>query len=142
MLKNDVIEPSGSPWSFPIALVTKKDGSVWFCVDYRKLNEVTRKDAYSLPRIDDTLDTLSGARYFCTMDLASGYWQIEMDEKDKEKTAFITHKGVFHFKVMPFGLWQNNGKIGQSYPNNYCLNSGKDLRGLCSFKATMHAYEY
>ena len=104
MLKDDVIEPSNSPWASPIVLVTKKDGSVRFCVDYRKVNELTCKDAYPLPRIDETLDTLGGAQWFCTMDSGRGYWQIKMKECDKPKTAFVTRKGLFKFKVMPFGL--------------------------------------
>ena len=73
-------------------------------MDYRKLNTLTRKDAYPLPRIDDTLDTLSGARWFSTPDLLSGYWQVEMDPSDKPKTAFCTPEGLFEFNVMPFGL--------------------------------------
>ena len=104
MLKKDVIQPSSSPWASPIVLVQKKDGSVRFCVDYRKVNAVTRKDAYPLPRVDDTLDTLSGSKWFSTLDLISGYWQVEVDEKDREKTAFCMPEGLFEFKVMPFGL--------------------------------------
>ena len=104
MLKRDVVEPSTSPWSSPIVLVTKKDGSIRFCVDFRRLNEITRKDAYPLPRVDDTLDTLAGSRWFSTLDLLSGYWQVEMDKGDREKTAFIIQEGLYQFKVMPFGL--------------------------------------
>ena len=104
MLGKGVIERSTSPWASPIVLVRKKDGSIRFCVDYRKVNDVTRKDAYPLPRIDTTLDTLSGSQWFSTMDLLSGYWQVEMDETDKEKTAFCTTEGLFQFRVMPFGL--------------------------------------
>lgn len=104
MQKHGVIEPSTSPWAAPIVLVKKKDGTTRFCVDYRKLNDVTRKDAYPLPRIDETLDALSGAKLFTTLDLASGYWQVEMDPADREKTAFTTRHGLFEFRVMPFGL--------------------------------------
>ena len=104
MQQKDVIEPSSSPWASPIVLVKKRDGSTRFCVDYRKLNKVTRKDAYPLPRIDDTLNTLAGAQWFSTLDLVSGYWQVEVDPNDRPKTAFCTTEGLFQFKVMPFGL--------------------------------------
>jgi hypothetical protein len=104
MLEGGVVEPSASPWASPIVLVQKKDGSTRFCVDYRKLNEVTRKDAYPLPRIDATLDTLHGSWWFSTLDLLSGYWQVEVAESDRPRTAFCTTEGLFQFRVMPFGL--------------------------------------
>ena len=104
MLKNDIIQPSNSPWSSPIILVCKRDGSTRFCIDYRKVNSVTRKDAYPLPRVDDILDTLGGSKWFSTLDLKSGYWQVEVDSSSREKTAFTTSEGLYEFKVMPFGL--------------------------------------
>lgn len=104
MLANNIIQPSHSPWAAPVVLVRKRDGGLRFCVDYRKLNDVTRKDAYPLPRIDDALDSLSKACWFSTLDLASGYWQVELDPEDKHKTAFITRQGLFEFNVLSFGL--------------------------------------
>lgn len=104
MKAKNIVSPSNSPWASPIVLVPKKDGSIRLCVDYRKVNEVTRKDAYPIPRVDDTLDTLAGSQWFSTLDLKSGYWQVEVHEDDREKTAFCTHEGLFQFNVMPFGL--------------------------------------
>jgi len=100
MKRDGVIEPSVSPWAAPIVLVRKKDGSTRFCVDYRKLNNVTRKDSYPLPRIDDTLEALSGATWFSSLDLKSGYWQVGVHPEDREKTAFTTGRGLWQFRVM------------------------------------------
>jgi len=104
MLKAGVIEPSCSPWTSNIVVVTKKDGSLRFCVDYRKLNSVTRRDAHPLPRIDSCLDALSGARYYSAFDLRSGYHQVQMDMRDADKTTFIVRTGTYRFRRVPFGL--------------------------------------
>ena len=104
MQEKDIIAPSKSPWASPIVLVPKKDGSTRLCVDYRRVNEITHKDAYPIPRVDDTLDTLAGSKWFSTLDLKSGYWQVEVDREHREKTAFCTHEGLFQFNVIPFGL--------------------------------------
>ena len=83
MAKSVIIELSYSPWNSPVVMVTKLSGSVRFCCDYRRLNEITIKDSQPLPRIDDTLDALSGSVWFSTLDLKSGFWQIAMNKKDK-----------------------------------------------------------
>ncbi len=104
MYKNGIIRPSKSSWSSLVVMVTKPDGSIRFCIDYRKLNAITKKDVYPLPWIDDTLDRLSNKQYFTTLDLASGYWQIPIAEEDKEKTAFICCTRLWEFNMMPVGL--------------------------------------
>ena len=104
MLKDNIIRESHSPWSSPVVIVTKKDGSNRFCVDYRKINNITITDAHPLPRIDDLLEQFRKAKWFSSIDLASGYWQIAMDENDREKTAFTSYLGLYEFNVMPFGL--------------------------------------
>ena len=102
--KMGAIEPSTSPFSSPTILVKKKDGTMRLCIDYRKLNSFTKKDAHPLPRIEDIFDTLSGSKYFTTLDLAMGYHQVEVRPEDREKTAFNTPYGLYQYNVMPFGL--------------------------------------
>jgi Reverse transcriptase (RNA-dependent DNA polymerase)/RNase H-like domain found in reverse transcriptase/Spumavirus aspartic protease (A9) len=105
MLKYNIIRPSTkSEWASPVILVPKKNGKLRFCVDYRQLNKVTKKDNYPLPRIDEILDSLGNSQWFTSLDLASGYWQVEVREEDKPKTAFISRNGTYEFNVMPFGL--------------------------------------
>ena len=104
MLQHQIIEPSKSEWASPIVLVTKKDGSVRMCVDYRRLNAVTKVEAYPMPRIDDLIDTIGQSKFITTLDLSKGYWQVPVAKEDRYKTAFCTPSGLYQFRVMPFGL--------------------------------------
>ena len=105
MLEIGVIRKSNSPWASTVVLVRKKDGSLRFCTDLWKLNAQTIKDAYSLPRIEETLDCLGGSIIFTSLDLKSGYWQVEMDEASKPLTAFtVGPLGFYECERMPFGL--------------------------------------
>lgn len=103
MLRDDIIEPSQSPWASPVTLAPKKGG--WrFCVDYRALNAATRKDRYPLPHIQDIFDTVGQGSIFTTLDLKSGYWQLPVEAEDREKTAFVCHRGQYQYKRVSFGL--------------------------------------
>ena len=104
LLEQNVIRLSTSRWSSPTLMIQKNNGSWHFCVDYCKLNSVTHRDAHPLPRIDATFDSLASCKYFTTLDLASVYWQVALEESDKEKTAFSTLQGHYEFNVMSFGL--------------------------------------
>jgi hypothetical protein len=104
LLDNGWVEPSTSPYGAPIIFAPKKDGTWRMCVDYRRLNEITIKNAYPLPRIDELLDQLGGAKVFSIIDLQSGYHQVRIKPADREKTAFHTPFGAFQYTVMPFGL--------------------------------------
>ena len=104
MLEAGIIQPSQSPWSSPLVIIPKKDGTKRMCVDYRKLNNITRKNSYPLPDIAEILSSFRNAKVFSTIDLKSGYWQMEMEEKDKDKTAMVVNNRLFSFNRLPFGL--------------------------------------
>ncbi|THD18446.1 Retrovirus Pol polyprotein from transposon 17.6 [Fasciola hepatica] len=104
MLERKIIQPSQSPWASFILLTKKKDGSLRLCVDFRRLNAITKPDSFPLPRIDQTLDALSGAKFCSTLDLAAGYWQVEVHPEDRCKTAFVNPSGLYELQTMPFGL--------------------------------------
>jgi len=99
-----VIEPTSFEWGFFVVLVHKKDGTLRFCVDYRLLNEFFKRDSYPLPRMDECIDSLGEAKVFSTLDCNAGYWQVLIADGDREKTAFVCHKGAYHYKRMPFVL--------------------------------------
>ena len=104
MIKQNLIKPSQSNFASNVVLVKKKDGTYRFCVDYRRVNDISVKDAYPLPRIDECLDTMTGSAWFFTIDLRSGYFQVELAQEDAHKTAFITRRGLYEFQVMPQGM--------------------------------------
>jgi len=102
MLATGVIEPSTSSWALPVCLVKKKDGTFRFCIDYRRVNAVSKKDTYPIPDIQDALDNLRGSKYFATIDLLSGYWQIGMTDRAEECSAFCTRRGLFYYS---YAVW-------------------------------------
>ncbi|XP_050665158.1 uncharacterized protein LOC126965563 [Leptidea sinapis] len=105
MLKLDVVEPCESAWQSPVLLVTKKNGQPRFCLDSRKLNSITKRDAYNLPYISEILDNLRDARYLSSIDLSKAFWQLPIAPQDRDKTAFyVPGRGTFRFKTTPFGL--------------------------------------
>ena len=122
MLDAGVIQESSSDWAAPPVLIRKRDGSVRWCIDYRALNDVTIKDVYPLPLVDECLDTLAGSVWFSKLDANSAYWQIKIREKDRKKTAFITKYGLYEHVRMGFGLC--------NAPATYARVMGLVLRGL------------
>jgi Reverse transcriptase (RNA-dependent DNA polymerase) len=104
MLSQGVIEPATSEWAFPIVLEPKSDGLLRFCVDYRRLNAITIPETYPLPRMDECIDSLGDAAVFTTLDCNSGYWQIPVHPRDRDKTTFTSHYGLYQFRRLTFGL--------------------------------------
>lgn len=105
MLRLGVVEESHSPWNSPVLLIKKRDREYRFCFDGRKLNEITKRDSYPLPRIDRILNLLRGAKYISSIDLRKAFWQVPLDKDSREKTAFsVPGRGLYQFTVMPFGL--------------------------------------
>jgi len=122
MLESGVIEPSCSLWASPVCLVKKKEGTYRFCVDYRRVNSVSNKDAFPIPDIQDAIDHLRGAKYFATFDLLSGYWQLGLTERAKERSAICTRRDLYQFTRMPFGL--------AGAPSSFCRLMSIVLRDL------------
>jgi hypothetical protein len=128
LLDKKFIRLSVSPWGAPVLLVKKKDGSMRLCIDYRHLNKVTIKNRYPLPRIDDLMYQLVGARVFSKIDLRSGYHQIKIKDEDMQKTAFRTRYGHYEYKVMPFGV-SNAPGVFMEYMNRIFHAFFGSLRG-------------
>jgi hypothetical protein len=116
MLENNIIEPSTSEWSSPCILIPKPDGSFRFCTDFRKVNNVTKTDTYPIPRIEDCIDKIGKAKYISKFDMLKGYWQVPLTERAKDISAFVTPKGLYRYKVMPFGM-KNSGATFQRMMN-------------------------
>jgi len=104
MLKLKVIESSHNAWASPVVIVQNKNGKTRFCVDYRRLNNITKKHAYPLPQTEECLDCLGDSKVFTSLDCTAGYWQVPLRPADREKTAFTTHAGIYHWLSVPFGL--------------------------------------
>lgn len=104
MLRAGVTEPAQSSWASPIVLVPKPDGSWRFCIDYRRLNAVTIKDVYQIPRIDEYIESLCNATVFIAEDATWGHWQVPIHKEDRDKTSFVFHQGLYRFRRMCFGL--------------------------------------
>ena len=104
MLENGIIRHSNSNGSSPCVMVPKPDGSIRFCTDYRKVNEVTKTDAYPIPRVDDCIDKVGKAKFLTKIDLLKGYWCAPLTDRDLEISAFVTPSGLYEYNVLPFGI--------------------------------------
>jgi hypothetical protein len=125
MLENNIIEPSNSDWSSPCILVPKPDGSVRFCTDFRKVNDLSKTDSYPIPRIDDCIDKIGKGKYITKCDLLKGYWAVPLSDRAKRISAFVTPDGLYQYKVMPFGM--RNAPATFQRMMNQCL---KGLPGV------------
>ena len=128
LLDAGAIEKSTGPWAAPVVMVPKKGGEWRMCVDYRALNQVTKKDAYPLPLIDSLIRMFDGCLYFSTLDLKSGYHQVRMFDQDREKTAFVTPFGLHQYIVMPFGLCNAPATFNDSWTICSRAGLGKGLQ--------------
>ena len=156
LLAGNIITPSTSPWVSPILLIPKKDGTIRVCVDYRRVNSVTKKDAHPIPHIQDIFDGMVGSRVFSVLDLKSAYWQVPVHEDAKEITAFVSHRGLYQFNRMPMGManspgvWQRHinsvlapflGKFCMVYLDDIIVYSVTDLEHTAHLEMVMKALQ-
>jgi hypothetical protein len=127
MLAEDIIEPATSEWLSPVVLIPKRDGGMRFCVDYRKLNNLTERDVYPLSRLDECIDSIGDAVVFSTLNANSGYWQVSMHPDDRDKTTFTCHVGTFRFERMPFGNVTHRQHFNVLWISSYLEYAGKSV---------------
>jgi transposase InsO family protein len=142
MLHNGICRPSMSPWSSRVILVRKKDGSMRFVVDYRALNDQTKKDAYPMPQISDIVDRMHGSRFFSVTDGASAYWSVGLEESSREKTAFSVPRGHFEMNVMSFGMSNANASYQRVHDMalQRATNSAAYVDDACTFSGSFEEH--